>query len=83
MAVPLESLIAIAAGIGLAAATGFRVFLPLLVAGVAARWGGFPLSQGFQWLSSTSALIALGTASAVETAAATSTSVSVSSVAVQ
>lgn len=30
----------IALGIGLAAATGFRVFLPLLVAGLAARFGG-------------------------------------------
>jgi hypothetical protein len=64
-----ESLIAVAIGIGLAAATGFRVFLPLLVAGVAARWGGLPLADGFQWLSSTSTLVALGTASVVEVAA--------------
>jgi hypothetical protein len=64
-----ESIIAIAIGIGLAAATGFRVFLPLLVAGAAARWGGLPLADGFQWLSSTGALLALGTASVVEVAA--------------
>jgi hypothetical protein len=64
-----ESFIAVAIGIGLAAATGFRVFLPLLIAGVAARWGGLPLADGFQWLSSTGALLALGTASIVEVAA--------------
>src|SRR5215813_6746825 len=65
----VQSLIAIAIGIGLAAATGFRVFLPLLVAGVAARWGGLTLADGFQWLSSTGALLALTTASVVEVAA--------------
>src|SRR5215831_3164925 len=66
MAFQLESVVAIAVGIGLAAATGFRVFLPLLIASVAARWGGLPLAQGFQWLSSNGALLALGTASVVE-----------------
>ncbi len=65
----VDWLIAVTAGIGLAAATGFRVFLPLLVAGLAARWGALPLADGFQWLASTSALVALGTASAAETAA--------------
>ena len=65
----LESLVAVAIGIGLAAATGFRVFLPLLVAGLAARFGDLPLANGFQWLSTTSALIALGSASVIEIAA--------------
>ena len=69
MAIPSDWFIAIAIGIGLAAATGFRVFLPLLIAGVAARWGGLPLADGFNWLSSNSALLALGTASVVEVAA--------------
>jgi Domain of unknown function (DUF4126) len=69
MPVSVESLFAVAIGIGLAAATGFRVFLPLLVAGLAARWGALPLSEGFQWLSTTSALVALATASVLEVAA--------------
>jgi uncharacterized protein DUF4126 len=69
MAFSVQSVAAIAIGIGLAAATGFRVFLPLRIAGAAARWGGLPLASGFQWLSSTAALIALGTASVVEVAA--------------
>src|SRR5262249_8879027 len=58
--------VAVAVGIGLAAAIGFRVFLPLLIAGVAARWGGLPLAQGFQWLSSDCALLAPGTARVLE-----------------
>jgi hypothetical protein len=59
----------VAIGIGLAAATGFRVFAPFLVAGLAARWGLLPLSAGFEWLSSTAALVTLGTASVAEIAA--------------
>jgi hypothetical protein len=39
------------------------------VAGLAARWGGLTLAGGFQWLSSTGALLTLGTASVVEVAA--------------
>ena len=69
MAFSLESLIAVAIGIGLAAATGFRIFLPLLLAGLAARWGHLQLAEGFQWLSSSGPLIALGTASVVEVGA--------------
>lgn len=69
MPVSLESLVAIAIGIGLAAATGFRVFAPFLIAGLAARWGLLPLSSGFEWLGSTGALVTLGTASVVEIAA--------------
>lgn len=65
----VEWLLAVAIGIGLAAAAGFRVFLPFLVAGLAARAGALPLSDGFQFLSSTTALVALGTASVIETAA--------------
>jgi len=69
MPAPLESLVAIAIGIGLAAATGFRVFAPFLVAGLAARWGVLPLADGFTWLASTGALVTLGTASVLEVAA--------------
>jgi hypothetical protein len=61
-----DMLFSIALGIGLAAATGFRVFLPLLVAGLSARAGYVPLIDSFSWLQSTPALIALGTAAGVE-----------------
>ena len=39
------------------------------MAGLAARWGGLPLAEGFQWLSTSGALAALGTASVLEVAA--------------
>jgi len=64
-----ESLIGVALGIGLAAATGFRIFVPLLIAGLAARFGYLPLGEGFQWLASTAALVTLGTAAVFETLA--------------
>jgi len=59
-------LFSVALGIGLAAATGFRVFIPLLVAGFAARAGWVPLTESFAWLQSTPALVALGTAALLE-----------------
>jgi hypothetical protein len=65
----IDVLFSIALGIGLAAATGFRVFVPLLVAGLAARADWIPLTESFAWLASTPALIALGTAAVLETLA--------------
>ena len=58
----IGALLSIALGVGLAAATGFRVFLPLLIAAIAARSGVLPLTDGFAWLASTPALVTLGTA---------------------
>src|SRR5262245_57752416 len=69
MGFPVESVLAVAVGIGLAAATGLRIFLPLFVAGLAAHFGQLPLSDGFAWLASPIALLALGTASVIEVAA--------------
>jgi hypothetical protein len=69
MDISLEPLIGIALGIGLAAATGFRIFIPLLIAGLAARLDIVPLGDSFQWLESTPALLTLGTAAALETLA--------------
>ena len=69
MHTPLEWIAAVSIGLGLAAATGFRVFLPLLMAGVASRIGALPLADGFGWLSSTEALVALTAASFFETTA--------------
>jgi hypothetical protein len=69
MDMSLGSLVGIALGIGLAAATGFRIFIPLLIAGLAARFDVIPLGDSFQWLSSTPALLMLGTAAVVETLA--------------
>lgn len=59
-------LLALGLGLGLAAAAGLRVFVPLLVLGVAARYGVIPLASGFEWLRSDAALLALGTATTLE-----------------
>ena len=69
MDVSIESLLSIALGLGLAAATGFRIFVPLLIAGLAARFDYLPLGEGFQWLASTPALVMLVTAAIAETLA--------------
>ena len=69
MDTPLGPLVGIALGIGLAAATGFRIFIPLLIAGLAARFDVVSLGDGFQWLASTPALVTLGTAAIAETLA--------------
>jgi hypothetical protein len=65
----LATVISVALGIGLAAATGFRVFLPLLVAALAARYGALPLNDSFAWLQSTPALFTLASAAVLETLA--------------
>ncbi|MDX2168012.1 MAG: DUF4126 domain-containing protein [Deltaproteobacteria bacterium] len=65
----LMPLVSVALGLGLAAAAGFRVFVPLLVLGGAARAGYVGLADGFEWLATTPALVALGTATLVEVAA--------------
>lgn len=62
----LTGLISVAIGLGLAAACGFRVFTPLLIAGIAAHWGDLRLASGFEWLGSIPALIAFGTATLLE-----------------
>ncbi|HOW26693.1 MAG TPA: DUF4126 domain-containing protein [Bacteroidales bacterium] len=61
-----EVITAVALGVGLAASCGFRVFVPLLVASIAARTGVFPLNESFQWLASWPAIISFGTATIVE-----------------
>jgi hypothetical protein len=61
-----EIIIAIAIGIGLSASCGFRVFVPMLVASIAARTGIFPAQEGFQWLASWPAIFCFGTATVFE-----------------
>jgi len=60
------NLLSIALGIGLAAATGFRVFVPLLALSLAARELGLELADGFAWIASTPALVAFATAAVLE-----------------
>ena len=58
--------LSIALGIGLAAATGLRLFLPMLVVSAASYGGYLPLSDNFAWLATPAALILLGVAALVE-----------------
>jgi hypothetical protein len=62
----MEMIVSIAIGVGLAAACGFRVFVPLLVLSIAARAGAVPISAGFEWLTTTAALIAFSIATVLE-----------------
>jgi hypothetical protein len=63
---PFDLAVSIALGIGLAAAVGFRVFLPLLITSIAAYGGYIPVSPGFEWLASPAAVITLGIAALAE-----------------
>lgn len=59
-------LLSLVMGIGLSASCGFRVFVPLLIAAIAAKVGYLPLGQGFQWIGSVPAIIAFATATLLE-----------------
>ena len=53
-------------GIGLAAATGFRVFLPMFAVSLASYMGWIPMNESFQWLAGLPVLITTGIATVVE-----------------
>jgi len=58
--------LAVAMGVGLAAAAGFRVFLPMLVLSIGAYSGHLTLTSGLAWLGTPAALVMLSVAAAVE-----------------
>jgi hypothetical protein len=61
--------LAVALGVGLAAAAGFRVFLPMLVLAIAAHSGHVTLSSSLAWLGTPAALVMLSVAAVLETLA--------------
>ena len=61
-----EYLLSGALGLGLAACSGFRVFVPLLAASIAYRTGLLHPSAGFAWLGTWGAMGALATATVAE-----------------
>jgi len=65
----LDVLVSIALGIGLAAAVGFRVFLPLLVLSAAGYTGYLPISDSFSWMATLPALVMFSVAAVIEIAA--------------
>ena len=62
----MEEFASVCLGIGLAAACGFRVFVPFLALSVAARAGVVPLAPDFAWIDSTPALVAFSVATVLE-----------------
>ncbi len=64
----MELVLSICLGIGLAAACGFRVFIPLFLASLLSYFdmGTFGITDSFEWIGSLPALITFGVASLVE-----------------
>jgi len=65
----METMLGLVIGIGLSAACGFRVFVPLLGISIATMTGYLTLSPGFQWIGSWPAFVAFSTATILEMAA--------------
>jgi uncharacterized membrane protein len=61
-----QMLLSIFLGIGLASATGFRVFLPLFALRLASYFQVFEINQNWQWIGGIPALITLGIAMLAE-----------------
>lgn len=62
----MEWWMSVGLGLGLAAACGFRVFVPLLVLSAASWTGHVELADGFSWLGSPVALATFGAATLLE-----------------
>ena len=62
----METALSVILGIGLSAACGFRVFVPMLGTSIAALSGHLELSEGFGWIGTPAAAIGFGTATVIE-----------------
>jgi|WetSurMetagenome_2_1015567.scaffolds.fasta_scaffold21784_4 hypothetical protein len=62
----MEIILSIFIGIGLAAAVGFRIFIPFLITSITAYTGHLDLSTYFSWIGTLPALIAFSVATVVE-----------------
>lgn len=61
-----QLLLSVALGMGLAAAVGLRVFLPLLIVSLAAYTGHLPLSPDLAWLGTLPAVATFAVAAVIE-----------------
>ena len=61
-----ETILSFLLGIGLSAAVGFRVFVPMLVVSLASMAGWITLSPGFQWMGTPLAALVFAVATLVE-----------------
>jgi Domain of unknown function (DUF4126) len=62
----METILAIITGIGLSAACGFRIFVPLLALNLASMFGYLHLAPGFEWIGGYYATIAFASATVLE-----------------
>ncbi len=62
----MQYVLSVLIGVGLAAACGMRVFVPLLVLSIAAKAHAVQLDPAMAWLASTPALVALAIATVAE-----------------
>jgi hypothetical protein len=58
----LETILSICLGIGLASASGFRVFLPVFALSLASYINLIPLNESWVWIGGLPALISFGAA---------------------
>ncbi len=65
----METILGLCIGIGLSAACGFRVFVPLLIMSIASLMGWFEPMKGFEWLAMPAVCIGLAVATVCEIAA--------------
>jgi len=63
-----ETLLTILMGIGLSAASGFRIFIPFLVISIASLTGNLTLADSFSWIGTYPALITFSMATILEIA---------------
>lgn len=66
MNIDMDLVTSIVIGVGLAAACGFRVFVPLLLMSAASQAGQLTLAPELEWIGSTPALTAFAIATALE-----------------
>jgi hypothetical protein len=64
----METLLSVLVGVGLSAACGFRVFIPLLAISIASISGHLTLSSGFEWMGTYPALVSFAVATILEIA---------------
>src|SRR2546430_1436977 len=64
----MEILLTVCLGIGLSAACGFRVFVPMLIMSIASLSGHLSLAHGFEWIGSYPALVSFSVATCLEIA---------------
>lgn len=65
----METLLSIFVGVGLSAACGFRIFVPLLVMSIASLTGNLTLAPDFEWIGTYPAMAAFAIATLFEIAA--------------